>query len=312
MSAREPIMKNKVFITGASGYLGSAIAARLARAGHEVVGLTRGSHSGERLAKAGVTPVVGDLTKPETFVAVLKNCDAAVHAAISDGGAPAALDNLALEAFADAAEDGRLRRLLYTSGLWVHGDRKGESTDETSPIDPLAIVEWRAAHEEVVMDLAHLEVAPVVFRPTMVYGGSRGILGEWFREAREHGTVTYPGDGSQIWSLVHVEDVADAYRLGLEHAAAADRFLLADGSSFTVRELAESVAVATGATARSKPADEVLRDQGDYGRALLASLKINAAKARRELGWVPRHTSFVQEAEALYREWLGPHEARVS
>src|SRR5258705_13990204 len=116
-------MKSRVFITGASGYLGSAIAARLARAGHEVFGLTRGTHDGERLAKAGVTPVVGDLTKPETFVAVLKNCDAAVHAAIAHGSSPAALDNLALEALADAAEDGRLRRLLYTSGLWVHGAR---------------------------------------------------------------------------------------------------------------------------------------------------------------------------------------------
>ena len=312
MTSKGPIMKSKVFITGASGYLGSAIAARLSRAGHEVLGLTRGSDDGERLTKAGVHPVLGDLTKPETFVAVLKNCDAAVHVAIAHGGSPAALDNLALEAFADAAEDGRLRRLLYTSGLWVHGDRKGEVTDESTPLDPLGAAAWRAPHEEVVMDLTHLEVAPVVFRPSMVYGGTRGILGEWFREVREHGTVTYPGDGSQIWSMVHVDDVADAYRLGLEHAAAGDRFLLADGSAFTVRELAESVAAATGAKARSKPADEVIRELGDYGVALLASLRINAAKARRELGWVPRHTSFVQEADALYREWLGPHEARVS
>src|SRR5262249_49185431 len=158
-----------------------------------------------------------------------KNCDAAVHAAVAAGEVdPAGLDRAALEAFAAAAHDGRLRRLLYTSGLWVHGDTGAEVVDETTPLHPHELVAWRAAHEEVAMDLGQLEVAPVVFRPAVVYGESRGILADWFREARERGTVTIPGDGSQVWSLVHREDVAEAYRLGFEHAAAGDRYLLAD------------------------------------------------------------------------------------
>src|SRR6185295_12998389 len=95
---------SKVFITGASGYLGSAICDRLVRAGHEVIGLTRDARSAERLSHAGVQPAIGDLTKPATFVGVLKNCDLAVHAAYADAGADAAaLDQRALEAFADAA-----------------------------------------------------------------------------------------------------------------------------------------------------------------------------------------------------------------
>jgi len=305
-------MKTRIFITGASGYLGSAIAERLVRAGYEVVGLVRTAEQASRLGRAGVQPQLGDLTKPETFVSVIKNCDVAVHATYAREGSPAALDQLALEAYRDAAEDGRLRRLLYTSGFWVHGDPKGESIDESAPLAPLENVAWRAPHEDVVMDLAQHEVVPVVFRPAIVYGESRGILGGWFAEAKDRGTVTYPGDGSQLWGMVHRDDVAEAYRLGLEHAGAGDRFLLADGSAHTVRELAEAVARATGATPKPWPADEVVQALGAYGGALLSSARVNATKARRELGWVPRHTSFVAEVDALYREWLGPSEARVS
>jgi len=305
-------MNQKIFVTGAGGYLGRSIAARLARAGHEVVGMVRNASHAEALQRVGVQPLVSDLLKPESFVSVLKNCDAAVHASFANDGSPAVPDQLALAAFADAAEDGRLRRLLYTSSLWVHGDPQGATIDESTPLAPTELSQWRAAHEDVVMDLSMHEVTPVVFRPGIVYGGSRGLFGAWFREARDHNTVTYWGDGSQVWSCVHVDDVAEAYRLGLEHAKPCDRFLLADGAPFTVRELAEAVANAAGATARPWNADEVVQSLGTYGQALLSGARVQAAKARRELGWVPRHTSFVAEVGELYREWMDAHGARVS
>jgi nucleoside-diphosphate-sugar epimerase len=304
--------KSKIFLTGASGYLGSAIAARLVRAGHEVLGLTRTPGAAVRLQRLGVVPVVGDLLKPETFVGTLKNCDAAIHAASADEGAsPVVLDERALAAFADAAEDGRLRRFLYTSGLWVHGDTGGQVIDESTPLAPLDLVRWRAAHEDVVMDLAQIEVAPIVFRPGIVYGESRGILAHWFQEAKDEGTVSWYGSGEQCWPLVHRDDVAEAYALGLEHAAGGERYLLADGSSLTVREIAVAVASVTGATARAQSEEQVIATLGLLGRAFLASLRINATKARRDLGWVPRHTNFVAEVEAIHREWLEPREAQV-
>ncbi len=304
---------NRVFVTGASGYLGGAIAARLARAGNEVSGLTRTAAGAAALERVGVRPVVGDLTDRESYAGAIKNCDVTVHAAIATGPEhPAALDQQALEAVAHAAEDGRLRRFLYTSGFWVLGDAHGETLDDASPVQPLELVTWRAAHEEVVMDLLQREVTAIVFRPSIVYGGGRGILAEWFREAHEQHTITIPGDGSQIWGLVHRDDVAEAYALGLEHAQAGDRFLLGDGSTHTVGELADAVADATGATVKTWPREDVLATLGDYGAALLASARIVASKARRELGWVPRHTSFVSEARELYREWLAPREAQVS
>ncbi|HTK31160.1 MAG TPA: NAD-dependent epimerase/dehydratase family protein [Candidatus Saccharimonadaceae bacterium] len=297
-------MSQRIFVTGASGYLGGAIAARLARAGHQVFGLTRSAEHARGLEAAGVKPVIGDLEERATFIGALQNCDAVVHAAIADDANVALLDQHALEAIREAAVDGRVRRLLYTSGLWVHGDRPGVVTDESSPLAPLDVVHWRAAHEDAALDLADAEVATVIFRGAIVYGEARGIVGDLFREAHQKRTVTYPGDGSQIWSLVHRDDVAEAYALGLEHAAAGERYLLADDQPLAARDVAAAIARVTGAETRAWDADDVRERLGAYGDALLASVRVSAAKARRELGWVPRHTSFAAEADALYREWL--------
>lgn len=304
-------MPSKIFITGASGYLGREISARLVRAGHEVFGLTRDSGRATELNRAGVKAIVGEIGKPESFIGALKNCDVAVHAAYANEGA-AQLDRLALEAFADASEDGRLRKLVYTSGLWVHGDTGDTTVDESTPLAPHDVVMWRAAHEEIAMDLAQNEVTVIVFRPSIVYGGSRGIIGDMFRRAKERGAVRVPGTGEQAWCMVHVRDVAEAYALGIEHAASGDRFLLTDGSTQTALEVGEAIARVTGTKVELWPAEEVLARLGDYGKAMLGSTRVSSMKARRDLGWVPRHTSAIGEIEALYKEWLGPREASVS
>lgn len=301
-------MGQRVFITGASGYLGSAIAARIRAAGHEVTGLTRSPEHAAALEAAGIPPVLGSLDAPETYLGALKNSDVAVHVAYDDD-APAARDQTALEAFRQAAQDGRLRRLLYTSAPWNAGDAGDSPMDEGTPLDPPESARWRAAHEEVALDLADDEVAVVVFRPAIVYGESRGIFGEWFAEARARHTVTLPGDGRQHWALVHRDDVAEAYRLGLEYAHGGERFLVADGAPPTVREIGEAIARVTGATLRFESAAELAArggprtPHGVWSAARLENQEASAARARRELGWVPRHASFVSEVETLYREW---------
>ena len=296
-------MLHRVFITGATGYLGSAIAARLRRAGHEVAGLTRDPARADALAAHGITPVAGDLADPGSFLAVLKNCDVAIHAAIEPGPKADERDQRALEAIRAAASDGRLRRVLYTSGVWVHGDTAGQVVDETGALHPAGRATWRAAHEEVVLDLAEQEVEAVILRPGIVYGEARGIVGGMFAEAAKRGTVSIPGEGVQTWCIVHRDDVAEAYALALEHARAGERFLVVDESVFTARQIGEAIAAASGATAQLWPAEDVRRQFGADGEARLMSQRATAAKARRDLGWVPRHTSFVNEARDLWREW---------
>ncbi len=303
-------MSMRVFVTGATGYLGRAIAARLAQGGLEVQGLARRQERGDALVALGVKPVIGDLETPESFVADLKNCDAVVHAAARPGPEAARCDQLALETIKTSVVDGRVRRVLYTSGVWVHGDTGERIEDESSPLHPAEVVAWRPAHEEVALDLVEHEAQVSVLRPGMVYGGTGGTFGDWFREARKKKTVTYPG-GDQHWNMVHLDDVAEAYRLALEHARGAPRFILVDESRYTVRELAEAVARVTGAEARAWRRAQVLERLGPVGAALLMDQRVTAGRARRELGWVPRHTSFVNEIEDLHRGWLAGEKAPV-
>jgi len=305
-------MHERIFVTGASGYIGSAIAARLARKGYRVFGLTRRREDAKALDAIGVVPVLGDLAGDHDWLGVLQNCDAAVHTAFDGENGAADVDHAALEALRTASLDGRVRRVLYTSGAWVHGHGNAGTADERTPLAPIEIVQWRAAHEEIALDLAAHDVGVVILRPGLVYGEHRGILGGWFAEAQDSHTVTYPGDGAQHWSIVHRDDLADGYALALEHAAGGERYLLADESRHTVKEMAEAVAAVTSSKAVSWPAADLVSRLGGYGEALLNDLCVSSAKARRELGWVPRHLSFVAEAEELWREWQAGRAAPVS
>src|SRR5512134_3157582 len=114
-------MKQRIFVTGATGYIGGAVGARLARQGHQVFGLTRQRERAASLETAGIVPVFGDLAKDGEWRGVLQNCDVAVHAAFDPEAGPALVDQAALDALRVASLDGRVRRVLYTSALWVHG-----------------------------------------------------------------------------------------------------------------------------------------------------------------------------------------------
>jgi nucleoside-diphosphate-sugar epimerase len=306
-----PIMTRRVFVTGAGGYLGSGIAARLARGGFAVTGLVRDAARASALATAGVRPVVGDFDRPASWDGALRNADAVVHAAWSLEDT-ATHDQKALAAIRDAIQDGRVRRLLYTSGLWVCGDSGGRVLDESAPPVPFPVARWRAAHEEVALDLADFEVDVLVMRPAIVYGEARGLLGAWFEEARESHTVTVPGNGEQFWPLIHRDDASEAFALALDHGQPGERFHLCDESQLTAGAIGRAIAAATGADLRFAGAASVIERQGACGEALLGSQKTTSAKARRELGWVPFHTDFTAEADDLLREWSVSREASVA
>jgi nucleoside-diphosphate-sugar epimerase len=292
----------RVFVTGATGYLGSAIALRLARAGHAVTGMVRERARAAALEAAGIQVWSGDLGDVRALLVPLKSCDAVVHAAIDpadrEGG-----DAHAIEAVRLAAQDGRLRRFLYTSGVWVHGDTGGAIADERSPLAAAEIVRWRPAHENRVLDLADHELHTVVLRPGMVYGECRGTFGDWFDEAAARGTISYPGDGDQHWGTAHRDDVAEAFRLALESGPAGARYLLVDPSRHTVRELAEAAARAAGATAVPSGRETPAGTDPRAAAAMRMDQCFTAAHARQALGWRPAHASFVAAAEALFREW---------
>ena len=144
-----------VFLTGATGYIGSAVLDAMIKGGHRVTALARDPEKAERLQARGATPIIGELGLPKTYVDAVKAADAVVHTAMESSPRGVAKDKQALEtmlgAQAQASQaDGKSRVFIYTSGVWVLG-RSVKAAEEDAPLDPPAHVEWRPAHEEMVL-----------------------------------------------------------------------------------------------------------------------------------------------------------------
>lgn len=294
-----------VFVTGSTGYIGSAVAAAFRRAGHRVFGLVRSSDKARALAGAKIVPVLGDLAAPESFVAVVRGCDLFVHCASENSPATVARDRAAIDTFLAAARGANApRALLYTSGVWVYGDTGGRTVDETSALSPLDLVRWRVEHEQIVLDAATPQLRTLVLRPGCVYGGAGGLTVPWFASAVA-GEVEMVGDGSNCWSTVHVDDVAEAYVLAAERAPGGEALNISDGANLRVGEMVAAVAVAAGIPGRiaQLSPDEAAEKFGPLAEGLGAHQKVANARAKAALGWHPRHASFVSEADLYFASY---------
>ena len=298
-----------VCVPGAPGYIGSAVAAELRRAGHEVAGLTSSEEKVAELERAGVRPVVGDLGDPGSWRPAAARAEGLVHAAFDYGADdPVALDRLAIDTLLSAAGEGAGRRVLaYTSGVWVLGNTGDEPMDEdATPSAPFEIVAWRVAHEQAVLDAAGKggwRVTTTVVRPGVVYGERRGLIIPFFRKAEDEGASTYIGDGTNRMALIYRGDAARLYREVLERSATGV-FHAVDGTPMTMADVAKAAGLAAGATEepRSVPLEEARKELGPVADALCLDQVVAAPRAREVLGWAPRYPSFREGAEPAYRE----------
>ena len=299
-----------VFVTGSTGYIGGAVAAAFRRAGHRVFGLARSSEKARALAREEIVPVLGDLAAPESFVAVARGCDLFVHCASENSSATVVRDRAAIDTFLAASRDANApRAFLYTSGVWVYGNTGGRTVDETSPLAPLDLARWRVEHERIVLAATGTQLRTLVLRPGCVYGGAGGLTVPWFASAVA-GEVEMVGDGTNCWSTVHVDDVAEAYVLAAERAPGGEALNISDGTNPRVGEMVAAVAAAAGIPGRIsqlEPEDAVEKF-GPLAEGLEAHQKVANARAKAALGWHPRHASFVSEADlyfAAYRAHQG-------
>jgi nucleoside-diphosphate-sugar epimerase len=302
----------RVFVTGATGYLGRAIVREFVRAGHEVTGLTRWAEHADHLEALGARAVVGDMRDPLSYRDIAAKYDVLIHAAAEPSSARARLDAAAVETLLAAARSRALGRaedepppmLIYTSGVWSLGNTGAEPADESRPPDPgFALVAWRAECERKVLAAAGPDLATAVVRPGIVYGGRGGILAGLFASAAQEGAAAYVGGGENRWSVVHREDNARLYRCIAERRATGI-FHAVDGTPLPVKELARLAAEAAGrgGATRSIPVAEARSLMGDVVDALVLDQAVVARRAA-ELGWAPRFASFREGVAAAYREW---------
>jgi nucleoside-diphosphate-sugar epimerase len=215
----------KVFLTGATGYIGTAVAQRLRAAGHQLSGLARTDQAAAKLEAAGVTPVRGDFTNPAAVASGARSANAVISMATTYD---AKVDAPAVDAILDALA-GSNKPFIYTSGIWVNGDTGGMVVDETTPPEPVELVAWRKAVEDRVLEAAGRGVRSVVIRPAIVYGRGGGIPAGFRDSARKEGAARFVGSGGNRWPMVHVDDLADLYLLALERAPAGTLLLAVSG-----------------------------------------------------------------------------------
>ncbi|MBM7503408.1 NAD-dependent epimerase/dehydratase family protein [Agromyces aurantiacus] len=276
----------RTLLTGGTGFIGSAVLDVLVGAGHEVRAVVRSADAAEDVARRGATPARVDLSDAAAVAAALADVDALVHTAAPADGADAlnaAVVDAAIGAFADG------RRVVLTSGVWVYGE--GEDLTEDHPLDPPELVAWRVPIEERLLASS---VDARVIVPGVVYGRGRGIVPMIADGPRTpDGAIRLVGDGSQHWTLVHVDDLARLYLAVLEHDGPLGRVIASDGSPTTVRAIVESVAGPAGVVPETAAASHD-RFGAAFADALLLDQAASGAAARA-LGWTPEHRSVLDE-----------------
>ena len=276
----------RIFMTGASGYLGGVLTEHLIAAGHRVSALARSDAARERVTGLGAEAVAGSLSDTETLRSAAAEADAVVHAAV-DFADPdmGEVERPALAAMLAGLKPGGA--FVYTSTGMVYPDAQGRTVDEDTPVTP-----ERSPQPYKVLGarqvLAADGPAVTVIRAALIYGrGGSGLLQGMIASARGQGVVTYVGDGRNEWSSVHVDDLA---RLYVAAVTRAERRLVVNAASrirTPMRRIAEAVAEVTGTGARSITLEEAQQVLGPFAAALTRSSPMDPSRAERRFDWKP-------------------------
>ncbi|CAB3719181.1 NAD-dependent epimerase/dehydratase family protein [Paraburkholderia rhynchosiae] len=293
----------KIFITGASGFIGGSIAAHLVRTGHQVRGLIRKSEHSDELKRLGIEPVIGTLDDRALLIAEAQAADAVINAASSDheGAVSALIEGLT----------GSGKPFLHTSGSSIVGDASGGEAAqariyrEDALPEPTADKAARVAIDRQVLEAAHQNIRSAVLCNTLIYGhgavaGSASVqLPRLVRQAQKSGVVRHVGSGGNTWSNVHIDDVAELYRLALEKSPAGMFYFVESGEA-SFRDMSAAIARAMKlGEPQDWPLEQAQKEWGyemaSYG--LGSNSRVRGERARKLLGWQPERTSVIEWIE---------------
>src|SRR5919201_1166407 len=302
----------RIFLTGATGYIGGAVLDALVRAGHDVTALVRDGEKARRIARRAAHPVVGNLADSNSFRGALDAQDGYVHAAFDyASGRGAAVERDALDAMIAAAKrprtgkaDSRKRFLIYTSGIWILGPSP-EPAAEDAPVNPIALASFRPAHEQLVLDAAGSRLRTIVVRPGVVYGGGSGIVGDIFKAA-SNGLIRVVGEGNNHWPTIYDRDLADLYAKLAARDDASGVYHANDEGDERVNDIVSAIRshLPVRPDVRYVPLDEAHAKMGAYADALALDQVVRSPRARA-LGWTPTLHSVSGNAARLLEEWRG-------
>lgn len=290
----------RIFLTGASGYIGGTVAASLLGAGHAVLGLVRSPQKADQVRALGIEPVLGSLDDSAILSSAVRDADAVIHTANADHRA-------AVESMLPALA-GSGKAFLHTSGSSIVGDQAwgepGATTyEDDTPFTPGPGRAARVAVNQRVLAAAGDGVRAIVISPSLIYGTGRGAHRDSIQVprlvdlAKKCGVARHVGRGENIWANVHIDDLADLYLRALDKAPAGASYYAENGEC-SMRVLAEAISRALGYGGRTQgmSKDEAIAEFGEGPAAYTygSNSRVRATRARRELGWAPRQDSLLQ------------------
>ncbi|MER6056600.1 NAD-dependent epimerase/dehydratase family protein [Streptomyces albidoflavus] len=290
----------KVFITGGTGLVGSAVVAELVPAGHTVTALSRSASSAERAEAAGATPLRGSLTDLEVLRAGAERAEGVIHLAFgNDFSSPEAIArDVTEEAEALAALAGPLigtgRPLVTVAGTPV---APGRASTEEDPLPTEGQVGGRSESVARVLALAPrgVRAAAVRLPRTVHHDGRGGFAGLLTEHARRTGVAGYPGDGAQRWPAVHALDAAVLFRLALEEAPGGSSWHAVADEGVAVRAIASVIGRRLGLPVESVPEEAF----GPLGPVFATDQPASGARTRAGLGWTPVRPGLLADLENL-------------
>lgn len=279
----------RVFVTGATGFIGQAVVSELHAAGHDVLGLARSNASAQALARMGAASHEGELSDTASLAAGARACDGTIHLAFihdfSQYQANAETDRSALKAMAHALE-GSGKPLVSTSGTTVLAPNCiGTENDAPSPESAGFI---RAASEAVLAEAElGVRVSTVRLAPSVHDRGDHGFIPGLIDLARRIGVAAYVGDGANRWPAVHRRDAARLFRLAVEAAEPGARLHGAAEEGIPMRAIAEAIGAGLGVPVQSLAAADAAAHFDWMARFVVIDNPVSSALTRDRLGWRP-------------------------
>ncbi|RSN27590.1 3-beta hydroxysteroid dehydrogenase [Amycolatopsis sp. WAC 01416] len=290
-----------VFVTGATGWIGSAVVDDLLDAGHEVTGLARSEVSAAALERKGARFRRGDLDDLDGLRAGAEEAEAVIHLANKhDWGSPAEsnrAERSAVQAFADALT-GTGRAFVLAAGLSTLA--KGRPATESDLSPAIGPGSHRGGSENLALEYAEkgMRVISVRFAPSVHGVGDHGFVSAIVAAARKHGVSGYLGDGTASWAAVHHTDAARLVRLGLEGAPTGSLLHAVAEEAVTTREIAKAVGRMLDVPVVSVAPEKAGEHFGFVGRFFALDMSASSDRTRELLKWTPYGPSLAEDIEA--------------